>query len=173
MSTQTKPRDELTLLGLKKNADWQEIQSAYRRLALSLHPDVQAEGDATERAEDFRRITEAYETLRRRHLDARLRSRDHLDQIRSHEAALELPLEELELRIRHSSSPQLRAASALLLGEHPGKRSREILLIASGDADGQVRTAAIESLSKVGTKWDVVRSTAKDKLMKLGEVQKK
>ncbi len=166
-------REELTLLGLRRNADWQEIQSAYRRLALSLHPDMQQTGAGAERAEDFRRITEAYEILRRRHLEARLRSRDHLDQIRSHEAASALSLEELELRIRHSSSPQLRAASALLLGERPGARSREILLIASRDADEQVRTAAIESLKKVGTKWDVMRSAAKDKLMKLGEVQEK
>lgn len=173
MRSQTKTGDEFALLGVKKNADWQEIQTAYRRMALSLHPDLQGTSAAAERTEDFRRITEAYEKLRRRHLEVRLRSRDHLDQIRSHEAASALSLEELELRIRHSSSPQLRAASALLLGERPGARSREILLMAGRDGDEQVRTAAIESLKKIGTTWDVMRSAARDKLMKLGEVQDK
>ena len=43
------------LLGIKKNASDQEITSAYRKLALQLHPDRNPEG-----AEQFKKVNEAY-----------------------------------------------------------------------------------------------------------------
>jgi molecular chaperone DnaJ len=52
--------DYYELLGVSRNATDEQIRSAYRKLARQLHPDVNAAPDA---AEQFKRITEAYEVL--------------------------------------------------------------------------------------------------------------
>ncbi|HUX20085.1 MAG TPA: DnaJ domain-containing protein [Spirochaetia bacterium] len=160
--------DDLRALGLKPGAGWPEIQAAYRRLALALHPDVHIGEDHTRLAEEFRGVTQAYESLRRRHIEERRRTRGHIEQISADPVAAELSIEELELRLRYSSSPQLRAASALLLGARAEAPNKRILRVALGDPDPQVRGAAIEGLRKVGTIWDVMLGQAKDRLMRLG-----
>ncbi len=52
--------DYYEILGLRRNASDEEIRSAYRKLARRYHPDVNKASDAAER---FKRITEAYEIL--------------------------------------------------------------------------------------------------------------
>lgn len=49
------------LLGIRRDADLEEIKQAYRRIAKELHPDVNA-GD-TEAADRFKAITAAYNLL--------------------------------------------------------------------------------------------------------------
>lgn len=51
---------DFELLGVAKESSWEEVQTAYRRLASTLHPDKG--GDATE----FDRVKGAYERLKQR-----------------------------------------------------------------------------------------------------------
>lgn len=53
-------KDYYEILGVSKNADADEIKSAYRRLAKKYHPDLNKAPDA---AEKFKEINEAYEVL--------------------------------------------------------------------------------------------------------------
>src|SRR2546425_5124916 len=57
MATQT---DYYALLGVSRSATDEEIRSAYRKLARQYHPDVNSASDAAER---FKAVTEAYEVL--------------------------------------------------------------------------------------------------------------
>src|SRR6266576_2625677 len=57
MATQT---DYYVLLGVSRSATDEQIRSAYRKLARQYHPDVNSASDAAER---FKAITEAYEVL--------------------------------------------------------------------------------------------------------------
>ncbi|WP_371402686.1 DnaJ domain-containing protein [Kribbella sp. NBC_00662] len=53
-------RDFYTTLGVSRDANADEIQSAYRRLARQYHPDVNKDPDAEER---FKDVSEAYDVL--------------------------------------------------------------------------------------------------------------
>src|SRR2546426_11644132 len=52
--------DYYVLLGVARSATDEQIRSAYRKLARQYHPDVNSASDAAER---FKAITEAYEVL--------------------------------------------------------------------------------------------------------------
>jgi len=54
--------DYYELLGLSRNADLEEVKKGYRKLAFKYHPD-RNEG-SKEAEEQFKQVTEAYETLR-------------------------------------------------------------------------------------------------------------
>ena len=54
-------KDYYQILGVAEDADIKAIKTAYRKLALKLHPDVSAEADATEK---FKEVAEAYEVLK-------------------------------------------------------------------------------------------------------------
>src|ERR1700728_5334938 len=52
--------DYYGVLGVRRDADPDEIKKAYRRLARELHPDVNPDPETQER---FKEITQAYEVL--------------------------------------------------------------------------------------------------------------
>ncbi|MCS6958825.1 MAG: DnaJ domain-containing protein [Pseudanabaenaceae cyanobacterium SKYGB_i_bin29] len=56
------PADCYRVLGLARNASWEDVKIAYRRLARKYHPDVN-QGDP-QAAEKFRLVQEAYQVLR-------------------------------------------------------------------------------------------------------------
>src|SRR5438093_13362581 len=53
-------RDYYEVLGLRREADGEEIKRAYRKLAMQYHPDRNTDPDAPEK---FKEATEAYEVL--------------------------------------------------------------------------------------------------------------
>jgi len=137
--------EDLRRLGLSPQAGWEEIQAAYRRLALSLHPDVNPTRTAAER---FRRITAAYQRLSAMHKEGKAAGQED-------PRVSSLPPQELELRLRHSSSALVRATAATLLGRAQGTETRRILRAALRDPEGQVRAAALEALGGVGRPADL------------------
>lgn len=56
-----KYKDYYAILGLSRDANEQQIKTAYRKLARKYHPDVSKESDAEER---FKEVAEAYQTLK-------------------------------------------------------------------------------------------------------------
>ena len=56
-----KYKDYYAILGVAKDANADEIKTAYRKLARKFHPDVSKEKDAEEK---FKEMAEAYETLK-------------------------------------------------------------------------------------------------------------
>ena len=56
-----KYKDYYAILGVEKDANADEIKTAYRKLARKYHPDVSKEKDAEEK---FKEMSEAYETLK-------------------------------------------------------------------------------------------------------------
>ncbi len=61
MSQTSVPRDPYEVLGVRRDADEQQIKKAFRRLARELHPDVNAHDPDAE--EKFKEAAEAYEIL--------------------------------------------------------------------------------------------------------------
>ncbi|XP_065880212.1 chaperone protein dnaJ 11, chloroplastic-like [Euphorbia lathyris] len=59
----TSPGSLYEVLEIQNGASFGEIKSAYRKLARVLHPDVAAVGQKENRAYEFMKIHEAYETL--------------------------------------------------------------------------------------------------------------
>ena len=137
-------KEDLRRLGLSPQATWEEVEAGYRRLALSLHPDVNPTRTAAER---FRQITAAYQRL------SVLRQQGKADAEDSRVASL--PPQELALRLRYSSSARVRAVAASLLGRAEGKETRRALLAALRDPEGQVRAAALNALGGVGRPADL------------------
>jgi curved DNA-binding protein CbpA len=138
-------KEDLRRLGLSPQATWEEVEAGYRRLALSLHPDVNPTRTAAER---FRQATAAYQRL------SMLRKERKADAEEDPRTS-SLPPQELALRLRYSSSARVRAVAASLLGRAEGKETRRALLAALRDPEGQVRAAALDALGGVGRPADL------------------
>jgi curved DNA-binding protein CbpA len=146
-------------LGLGPRASWTDVQAAYRRLVLALHPDVSGEPGAAAR---FRRVSDAY-----RRLTELKREGEALSRVLEDSRACSLPPSELAMRLRYSGSPQVRLASAVLLGRTAGaqcaqqpeaKAARAALVAALADGDRGVRAAAAQALAAVGGPAEVARA---------------
>ena len=147
--------ENLRVLGFPENVSWERIQAKYRQLVLAYHPDLNPSKNAAER---FRQIAATYEALtalRRERLEF---SPVDLSQMYEDDPKVRtLSLEELGMRLHYSSSVNVRAAAACLLGLSRGKKSRQMLLQTSRETDDTVRQVVLESLGKVGQPGDLLR----------------
>jgi hypothetical protein len=144
--------EDLRLLGLPPGATWARVESRYRRLALSQHPDVDPARAAVVR---FARIAAAYQRLSALRGERPASADEDLRRLRSDPRIRGLPPQELAMRLRHSSSTRVRAAAASLLGKAQGKETRRALLAALRDPEAQVRSAALDALGRVGRPADL------------------
>ena len=146
-------KEYLRVLELSENVTWEGIQARYRQLVLAYHPDLNPSSTAAER---FRQISAAYEVLADLNREHRHRSVEELSRMYDDPKIRQLSIEELGMRLRYSSSANVRAAAACLLGSLPGKKSRKILLQAGRDEDETVRKVVLESLGNVGQPGDLM-----------------
>jgi curved DNA-binding protein CbpA len=144
-------KEDLRVLDLPPRASWQEVQTRYRQLVLSYHPDVNPSGQTAER---FRQIASAYESLRSIKREQESRSANELARIANDPRIREMSAEELGMRLRYSNFPKLRAAAAYLLAKREGDESRMVLRRAIRDEDKHVRRAAVEGLGDIGLPAD-------------------
>lgn len=144
----------LGLLDLPRTAGWEDIQVKYRKLVLCLHPDVNPSPKVAER---FRQVVAAYEELMALHRQQQAQSAACRARMCDDPKIRGLSLEEIGTRLRYSSSTQVRAVAAYLLGQLGGKESRRALLQSRGDPDDTVRQIVLESLGNVGKPGDLAR----------------
>jgi curved DNA-binding protein CbpA len=141
-------------LGLPPDASWGQIQARYRQLVLAFHPDVNPSQSA---AEHFRRVASAYESLHDLWRKRRYQSVEDLSEMRNDPKIRRLSPAELGLRLRFSSSANVRAAAACLLGLVDTKEARHYLLSTRKDPDDTVRCVAVEAIGKKGRLTDLLR----------------
>ena len=148
-------KEYLRVLEMSENVTWEGIQARYRHLVLAFHPDLNPSSTAAER---FRQISAAYEALVDLNREHRQCSVEELSRMYDDPKVRQLSIEELGMRLRYSSSANVRVAAACLLGSLPGKKSRKILLQAGRDEDETVRKVVLESLGNVGQPGDLMHA---------------
>lgn len=145
----------LKILGVDENTSFCDVQTAYRKLVLKYHPDVNRRLDAPRR---FREIVEAYGLVlemmgsQATAVGARL-----IDSVLKDRMIRAMDAEELEKRFRYSSSPDVRASAMIALVLHGGEGSRRILFKALRDSDERVRVAALQTAGTLCGMKDVPR----------------
>lgn len=142
-------------LGLSEASNWQEIQTHYRRLVLSLHPDLNR--DDASSGERFRAVAAAYERLKSLKREREAATMEHLQAVAADPRLASLPAGELGMRLRYSASASVRATAAFLLGKIASAESRRLLLIACSDREEEVRRVAVDALARIGRPSDLVR----------------
>lgn len=152
-SRSSDPRaEDLRRLGLPPQATWPQVESRYRRLVLSLHPDANPGREAAAR---FAPIAGAYRRLSALRKERPASADEDLRLLGEDPQIRRLPPQELALRLRHSSSARVRAAAASLLSRTRGRDTRQALRAALRDPEAQVRAAALEALGRVGRPADL------------------
>ena len=143
------------VLELDENANIHEIQTAYRKLVLKYHPDVNR---AAYSAERFRQIVEAYGSL----LEL-VRKDDGAEweelkrRIKRDPVLCSITLSELEERLKYSSSVKVRMNAVIALYMKQGVDSKNSLFTALKDGDEGVRLTAIDLLGEICRLGDIVQ----------------
>jgi hypothetical protein len=133
-------RRNLHVLGLEEGVTFSEIQSAYRKLVLKYHPDVNRDINAPGH---FRAIVEAYGTLleMRKHQTQSsyevLMRRMNRDPMIKH-----LSFHDLENRLNYSSYTNTRVSALIALGMKDDEGAKKLIVKALFDRDACVRGAA-------------------------------
>jgi HEAT repeat protein len=143
VESRTKAR-YLSVLGLPEEAGFRDVQAAFRRLVLKYHPDVNRGKNA---AFLFRDIIEAYNGLLDILMKVETKSGERISTgIRKDPLIRGMRLEELEERVRYSTSPQVRRSAVMAIGMHGGVEAKKILLRAIKDPDPDVQSTALAAL---------------------------
>ena len=143
------------ILGVDENATFEEIQSAYRKLVLKYHPDVNHTKNAATR---FRMIVEAYGTL----IDIISKEKsisgsELISRLSNDSVTRTLGLNELAIRLQYSASPKVRAHAAAALAVKGDNESRHLLFRALSDEDMDVRQTVVQLLGETGRFMDIFR----------------
>ena len=154
-----KKKDEfehyIEVLEVSPEADLLDIQNAYRKLVLKYHPDLNHEITAAER---FREVVTAYTAL-----IERWRTRSAITCDKMFEKVQEDPVikgmtfEELENRLKYSSSPRMRVGALIALGMQGGKKAKRLIFDYLKDKDEGVRLAALNVLGKICDAKDLLK----------------
>jgi hypothetical protein len=143
------------VLGVDEHADIREIQSAYRKLVLKYHPDVNR---AAYSAERFRQIVEAYGSLLE--LVEKNDSTEWEDlkgRIKIDPVVRSISLSELEKRLKYSSSAKMRVNAAIALYVKLGTDSKNLLFTVLKDGDEEVQLTAVHLLGEICGPRDSIR----------------
>lgn len=155
MNSQDEWRRSIRVLGLHDDADFHEIQTAYRKLVLRFHPDVCRMMNAPMR---FREIVEAYGTiLELNRLKTAVSGEKLYMKVREDPMIKGMGIEELENRFRYSSSPKLRAGVLVALSMQSDERAKRLLFEALKDSDENVKITALQMLGDTCRMKDIPR----------------
>lgn len=155
MTRQDEWHRSIRVLGLHDDADFNEIQNAYRKLVLKFHPDLNRMMNAPKR---FREIVEAYGTIIELNRSKTAVSGEKLYmKVKEDPIIRGMGLEELENRLRYSSSPKLRAGVLVALSVQGGDRAKRLLFEALRDIDENVKITALQMLGDTCRLKDIPR----------------
>jgi hypothetical protein len=162
-------------LGLPEGSGEQDIQNAYRKLVRAYHPDINKRPDAPFR---FRKVVEAYGALMEEIKLREVFSGERIvERVERDESLRSMSLEELEHRLVHSVSPQVRATAAAAAGLKGGNGAKSLLTGALNDSDECVRNVSMIMLTRIGGAGDlpnllgsVVRNGNTDSLKTAGRL---
>lgn len=151
------------VLELDENARLSDIQIAYRRLVMRYHPDLNRAHNAVRR---FREVVEAYRNLVElskveKAPSAEVSAEDALERVVNDPLIRRLSSDELEERLRYSSSPKLRAVAAIAIGMKRGEGWKKLLFESLRDSDRDVCVAALQMLARNLQLRDIVKLTSK------------
>jgi O-acetylhomoserine/O-acetylserine sulfhydrylase-like pyridoxal-dependent enzyme len=133
-------RRNLHVLGLEEEVTFSDIQSAYRKLVMKYHPDVNKDINAPKH---FRVIVEAYGTLLEMRKHQHQSSYEELMRRMNKDPMIKhLSYHELENRLNYSSSTNTRVSALIALGMKDDEGAKKIIVKALFDRDASVRDAA-------------------------------
>ncbi len=155
MTRQDEWHRSIRVLGLHDDAEFNEIQNAYRKLVLKFHPDLNRMMNAPTR---FREIVEAYGTILELNRSKTAVSGEKLYmKVKEDPIIRGMGLEELENRLRYSSSPKLRAGVLVALSVQGGDRAKRLLFEALRDINENVTITALQMLGDTCRLKDIPR----------------
>ncbi|MFW6137536.1 MAG: DnaJ domain-containing protein [Spirochaetota bacterium] len=143
------------VLGVREEAGIEEIQAAYRKLVMKLHPDVNRSREAPVK---FRQVVEAYGKLVEMVREQKVLSgQELLKRVKGDPVIGRLEEEQLEERLRYSGCAKVRTAAVLALADRKKSRTKKLLLeVLKNDPAVEVKRAVLQVIGNYCTSADLL-----------------